>query len=140
MPELEDPDDQVCTQPTCRVVVTKDRRLPELANRRRSENVALPPTDVQREAVGAEIEDPDDLGPAQPTCRGPKRKLEPDLPAKDMDLLVKNLTSEQARALARGLFAQMTETVHLRHQAQRLPSVDVAFHEERHQVPEIRTT
>ena len=42
--------------------------------------------------------------------------------AKDMDHFVEQTTRERARALSRGLFAQMAETVHLRRQGERHPS------------------
>ena len=54
--------------------------------------------------------------PTLSTSRGSKRKLEPDFlqAAKDMDFLVKDSAVEQTRPLARGLFAWITGTDHLR--------------------------
>ena len=65
------------------------------------------------------------LGPAQPSGRGPRSEGEPDFvqAARDTDLPVENSTMQRTRALVRGLFTQMTETVHRRLHAQLLPSV-----------------
>ena len=92
------------------VEASKDWELPELSNTPiRAEDATLAP-----ETVMAVLEDLDHPAFTQPMMRGPRptRKLEPDFlwAAKDVDLFVKSTTTEQAGAMSRALFAQMTDS------------------------------